>query len=159
MLKRSYQAAALIFMGLGVYILWEGLNLKYYTPIGPGAGFLPFWVGAFLTVLSLIWLVQVSRQRVSGGAAQLVPDRAGARRILSILGALTVCAALLNLLGFSLTMFGFLFFLLSALGRRSLIVTIVITAAGSFGVCYAFEHWLGVLLPKSSLALLSGLGL
>ena len=158
-MKHVYQAAALIFMGLGIYILWVGLNLKYYTKIGPGAGFLPFWVGVFLAVLSLIWLVQVSHQRVSGGADQLLPDRAGARRIRSILSALVVCTALLNLLGFTLTMFGFLFFLLSALGRRSLIVTIVMAVAGSLGVCYAFEHWLGVLLPKSSLALLSGLGL
>ena len=158
-MKRVHQIAALIFMGLGVYILWEGLNLRYYTTIGPGAGFLPFWVGAFLTVLSLIWLVQVSYRRVSCGADRLLPGRAGAGRIFSILGALVVCAALLNLLGFSLTMFGFLFFLLSALGRRSLIVTTVIAAAGSLGVCYAFEHWLGVLLPKSSLALLGGLGL
>jgi len=158
-MKHVYQTAALIFMGLGIYVLREGLNLRYYTTIGPGAGFLPFWVGAFLAVLSLIWLVQVSYQRVSGGADRLLPDRAGARRILSILSALVVCAALMNLLGFSLTMFGFLFFLLSALGRRSLIVTIVIAIAGGFGVCYAFEHWLGVLLPKSSLAFLSGFGL
>jgi hypothetical protein len=158
-MKRVYQIAAIPFIGLGFFILWESRGMKYYSSLGPGAGFLPFWVGAALTLLSLIWLVQVSCKPTAGKTDDFLPNRQGGLRIMIILGALVLCVALLNLLGFSLTMLAFLAFLLLALGRQNLIVTAIISVAGSFGVGYVFEHWLGVFLPKSSLWFLKGLGL
>lgn len=158
-MKRLYQVAALPFLGLGIFMIWESWHLKYYTKLGPGAGFLPFWVGAVLTVLSLIWLGQVSFQSVGGMPGDFIPDRKGSLRVVAIVAALVGCTLLLNFLGFSLTMMTFLAFLLCALGRQSLPVTVIIALAGSFGVSYIFEHWLGVLLPKSPIALLKSLGL
>jgi putative tricarboxylic transport membrane protein len=158
-MKRVNQIAAIPFIGLGLFILWESRGMKYYSSLGPGAGFLPFWVGAALTLLSLIWLVLVSCKPTAGKTGDFLPNRQGGLRILIILSALILCVGLLNLLGFSLTMLAFLAFLLLALGRRNLIVTAIISVAGSFGVGYVFEHWLGVFLPKSSLWFLKGLGL
>jgi len=151
--------AALPFIGLGVFIVWESRNLKYYSEFGPGAGFLPFWVGAVLTLLSLTWLGQVTFRPVADMPEVFLPGRAGTFRVLSIVMALVVCALLLDRLGFSLTMFAFLAFLLFSLGRQNLVVTIVIAVAGGFGVCFVFERWLGVFLPKSSIAFLRSLGL
>jgi putative tricarboxylic transport membrane protein len=154
-----YQGAALLFLGLGIFMIWESWNLKYYTKLGPGAGFLPFWVGAVLTVLSLIWLGQISFQSVGGIPGDFIPDRKGSLRLISIFAALVACTLLLNPLGFSLTTLAFLVFLLCMLGRPSLLLTVIIALAGSFGVSYIFQHWLGVLLPKSSIAFLKSLGL
>jgi disulfide bond formation protein DsbB len=158
-MRPLYQIAALLFLGLGVFVIWESWNLKYYTKLGPGAGFLPFWVGAVLTVLSLIWLGQVSLQSMKGMPDDFLPDRKGSLRLGSIVGALVACTLLLNSLGFSLTILAFLAFLLCALGRPNFLLTVVIALAGSFGVSYIFQHWLGVLLPKSSIAFLKSLGL
>ncbi len=158
-MKRLYQSAALLFLGLGIFIIWESWHLKYYTKLGPGAGFLPFWVGAVLAGLSLLWLGQISFQSVSGRPSDFLPDRQGSLRIIAIVAALVACTLLLNWLGFSLTMMAFLAFLLWALGRSSLLLTVIISVAGSFGVSYIFQHWLGVLLPKSPIAFLKSLGL
>jgi len=158
-MRRLYQIAALSFIFLGIFIVWESRILKYYTSLGPGAGFLPFWVGVALTLLSCVWLAQVSFQPTSNLSEGFLPNRAGGMQVLSILSALVLCVVLLNPLGFSLTMFGFLIFFLFILGRQKLVVTLVIALTGSFGVHYVFEHWLGVSLPKSSLAVLKGLGL
>jgi len=158
-MKRLYQGAALLFLGLGIFMIWESWHLKYYTKLGPGAGFLPFWVGAVLTVLSLIWLGQVSFQSVGGMPGDFIPDRKGSLRLISIVTALVACTLLLNSLGFSLTTLAFLVFLLCMLGRPSVLLTVIIALAGSFGVSYIFQHWLGVLLPKSSIAFLKSLGL
>ena len=159
MTRRLYQIAALCFLLLGVFILWESRVLKYYTSLGPGAGFLPFWVGIALIILSCVWLVRVSLEPANNLPVDFLPDRAGARRILSILSSLVFCVILLDLLGFSLTLFGFLIFLLFILGRKKLVVNLTIALAGSFGVQYVFEHWLGVILSRSSIAVLKGLGL
>ena len=158
-MRRLYQIAALGFIFLGIFIIWESRILKYYTSLGPGAGFLPFWVGIALTILSCVWLAQVSFKPAGNLSEVFLPNRAGGTRVLSILSALVLCVVLLDPLGFSLTMFGFLIFFLFILGRQKLAVTLVIALSGSFGVQYVFEHWLGVSLPKSSLAVLKGLGL
>ena len=158
-MKRINQIAALLFLALGLYMLNESRHLKVYTSLGPGAGFLPFWVGIALTLLALVWLVEVSVRRQDPRPADFVPDRAGRVRIISILGALVLCALLMDRLGFSLSMLGFLGFLLLALGRQNLGLTLIIAVAGSFGVNYVFATWLGVYLPKSSIAFLKGFGL
>ncbi len=158
-MKRLHQTAALSFVFMGILIVWESRNLKYYTSLGPGAGFLPFWVGAALTALSCIWLVQLSFGPAGNLPGRFLPDRAGGKQVLIIFGALVVCVALLAPLGFSLTMFGFMVFLLWSLGRHHPAVTLVIALAGSFGVRYVFEHWLGVALPASGIAVLKAIGL
>ncbi len=158
-MRRWYQIAALSFIFLGIFIVWESRVLKYYTSLGPGAGFLPFWVGVALTILSCVWLAQVSFEPASNLSEGFLPSRAGGRQVLSILSGLVLCVVLLGPLGFSLTMFGFLMFLLFMLGRQNLVVAMIIGLTGSFGVHYVFEHWLGVSLPRSSIAVLKGLGL
>jgi putative tricarboxylic transport membrane protein len=154
-----YQAAAISFIFLGIFIVWESRILKYYTSLGPGAGFLPFWVGVALTILSCVWLVQVSLEPARNISEGFLPNRAGGKQVLFIFSALVFCVVLLGSLGFSLTIFCFLTFLLFILGRHNLFLTLVIALIGSFGICYVFEHWLGVSLPRSSIAVLKGLGL
>jgi hypothetical protein len=64
-----------------------------------------------------------------------------------VLFALTVAAALLEPLGFRLTMLPFIAGLLLALGARSLLAVALCAVAGSFGVFHVFYHWLKVPLP------------
>jgi ABC-type transport system involved in multi-copper enzyme maturation permease subunit len=61
--------------------------------------------------------------------------------------ALAATAALLEPLGFPLTMFAALAFLLVALGQQSWFVTLAVAAAGSFGAFLLFDRWLRVTLP------------
>lgn len=159
MTRRGNQIAAICFIFLGIFIIWESRILKYYTSLGPGAGFLPFWVGVALAFLSCVWLAQVSFKPGGGLSEDFLPNRAGGIQVLLILTALVLCVVFLSLMGFSLTMFGFLLFLLLILGRQNLLLTIVIALAGSLGVHYVFEYWLGVSLPKSCIGLLKGLRL
>ena len=85
--------------------------------------------------------------------------RAGIVRILSILAALVVVAGLMNLLGFQLTMFLFMVFLLMVLGRQTLWMTLIIALVCSVGVYHLFGRYLDVQLPAASLAFLANLGL
>jgi putative tricarboxylic transport membrane protein len=77
---------------------------------------------------------------------------------LSILAALAVLGGLMNLIGFQLTMFLFLVFLLMVLGRQKLLVTLIVALSCSVGVNQVFVRYLDVPLPVASFAFLAGLG-
>jgi hypothetical protein len=52
-----------------------------------------------------------------------------------------------------------LVFVLLALGRQRLPITIAVALAGSFGAYYVFSGWLGVSLPNATIPWLADLGL
>lgn len=119
-MQRIHRTAAFTFLAFSAFVVWESWNLEYYTKLGPGPGFFPFWLGVAMGGLSLVWLVQVSRRPGRAKDGVFLPQRAGIGRILSILAALTALGALMNLLGFQLPMFLFLIFLLKVLKRQTL---------------------------------------
>jgi putative tricarboxylic transport membrane protein len=157
-LRRMYQGTAVVFLALGAYVIADARQMEYFTPIGPGAGFFPFWLGVLMVGLAAVWLGQVSFGSRPVVPPDFVPDRAGATRILVILGALVLLTAALDRLGYCLAMLAFALGLLVGVGRQSLAVSLPIALAGSFGVYYVFRYWLGVHLPPSALPILRELG-
>lgn len=158
-MQRIHQIAALLCIVGSALVVWEARNLEYYSKLGPGAGFFPFWLGTFLGVLSFVWLVQVSRQSGKPKEGTFLPKDGGIGRILSVLAALVVLGSLMNLIGFQLTMFLFLVFLLMIPGRQKLWVTLIIALLGSVGVYHVFGSYLDVPLPAASIPFLANLGL
>lgn len=157
-MQRIHQIAALLFMIGSAFVIWEALNLEYYSKLGPGAGFFPFWLGVAFGVLSLTWLSQVSRESGKPKEGAFLPKEGGTGRILSILASLVVLSCLMKVIGFQATMFLFLVFLLVVLGRQKPLVTLIIALLGSVGLYHLFVRYLDVPLPVASLAGLAKLG-
>ena len=158
-MTRVYQTAGLCFVALSAFVVWESWDLEYYTNLGPGPGFFPLWLGVVMGALSLVWLVLVFMGKGGPEDAAILPDRGGIVRILSTLAALAALAGFMNLLGFQLTMFLFLVFLLRGLGRQALWVTLVVALLGSVGVYHLFGAYLDVPLPAATVKLLAKLRL
>ena len=136
-----------------------GLGLRLEGQYGPGPGFLPFWVGVPLAILSAIWLGQVSFG--PAGAARL-PEGSGSGggiRVAAVLAALVAFAILLTPFGLTLSMLGLLLFLFFVFDRKHVVAKLIVALAGSVGTHYAFERLLRVPLPSSSLPTLRSLGL
>ncbi len=158
-MRRLYQVASLVFIAVGGYVVQEARDLTLFTELGPGPGFFPFWLGLLFMGISAAWLGQVTIQPSEPIADDLVPNRLGALRSLSIVVALVLFTLLVGTLGFKVTMLAFLLFMLFALGRQNPVLTVLISLVGSFGVFYVFKVWLNVHLPESSIELLQNLGL
>ncbi len=158
-MRRVYQIASLIFLAFSAYLVLKSRQMEYYADLGPGPGFFPFWLGALLAVLSIIWLVQVSMGPGGAIAGGFIPDRRGLVRIIAVLVTMALFGWVVDDLGFQLTMLIFLGSLLMVLGRQNLIVTAAVALGGSFGVYYVFTHWLDVQLPASSIEFLRNMGL
>jgi len=144
--------ASVVVLGLAAFLVREALQLRYYTPLGPGPGFFPFWLSILLAGLAVAMFWQATFGAPEARPEGFFADRAGYVRIVAIVAALGGVIGLMDALGFCLVMLGFYAFLLLVLGRQHPVVTGIIALAGSFGVYYVFVHWLGVPLPMGILS-------
>ncbi len=142
-----------LLLAFGGFIIHESLDHNYYgSDFGPGPGFFSFWLGILLMFLSLVQIVGTFRRPAEPLPNDFIPERAGIKRMLSILGALAASLLLMKPLGFSLTMLGFSIFLLRSLGRQSWWLTVILAVVGSFGTTYLFGL-LQVMLPRGFLGI------
>ena len=141
------------FAAVGVYVLVGSVELNLWTSLGPGPGLFPFAMGAVLVAMAALWLVQELR-RPSDTAEGV--DRG---LVAAVVLSLTILAALMDLLGFQLSMFLFLMYHLRLRGRRSWVSSLITALAGSVGAFYAFNYGLNVTLPVSAFPLLNTIGL
>lgn len=162
-MRRASLVAGIIFLAFSVTVMIASWSMEYYSSIGPGPGFFPFWLSLILTLLVVIWIIQTLRSAPKSGSkeesATLFPRGSGLLRLLSIVGALCFMIVLMEPLGFQLPMFAFLIFLLIVLGRVKIGTTIIISAIGSFGLFRVFTMLLDVQLPQSAIPFLAGIGL
>jgi putative tricarboxylic transport membrane protein len=158
-MQRIHQGAALCFTVFSAFVVWEAWNLEYYTPLGPGAGYFPLWLGILMGGLSLAWLIQISGRKGRPKEGPFLPERSGMIRLLLVLGAMVASTLVMDFLGYQLAMFLLLVFLLLVPGRQRILLTLIVALLGSVGVYHLFAGYLDVQLPKASLAVLSGLGL
>lgn len=146
-MRRPYQITGCAFLFLAGFTATESLRLRYYTPLGPGPGFFAFWLACVLAVLAIVVIGQATFGATEQMPSDFVPEKKGGLRVGAVVVALVATAALLNLLGFRMTMLAVNLFLLTVLGRHSLILTLLVSLAGSFGVFHVFSRWLMVPLP------------
>lgn len=170
-MHRPQQTAAVILLIFAAFIVWQALKLQYYTPLGPGAGFFAVWLGALLSILALVQLIQATRSArvpaaapVSSGDTeteeeQTMPGGRALLRIGAVLGALILTGLLLPVLGFQVTVFALLVFLLLGLERVRPVTTLIVALVFSVGLFQILTRYLDVELPLASLSFLKQLGL
>ena len=146
-MRRPYQIVGAAFFVLAVAFARQALGMRFYSHLGPGPGFFPFWLAVALGIISIAMIAEASFRPCEPMPDEFVPARDGVVRIFAVVAALAMTAALIEPLGFRLTMFGALVFLLAGLGGQGWRVTLAIAFVGSFGAFELFDRWLRVALP------------
>lgn len=146
-MKRPYQITASILFILSALIIYESLQLKYYTSLGPGPGFFPFWLALCLAVLSVVMFYQATFKNTDPRPDDFIDSRLGYMRALGMCVAWIWAAAMLERLGYRLTMMVFFPFLLLTLGRVRWHLIALITLLGSIVTFYVFSIHLSAPLP------------
>jgi len=152
-MNRVYLVAWTVLLLFGGFVIHESLQISYYgMDFGPGPGFFSFWLGVLVVLLSL-WEIKKTlphfRERIP---ADFLPDRAGVRRILALIGAMTAAVLLMGTLGYSLTILFFCVFLLRVLATQPWWVTVLLSLTASFGTFHGFRS-LQVFLPVGFLGI------
>lgn len=146
-MRIAWQVAGGALLALAALVAWEGVALRYWTSLGPGAGFFPLWLAGLLAALSAGMIAQARYGTPAPAPDQEPLTRAGGMRVAGVVGALVAVAALLEPLGFRLTMTALLFGLLLLLGRQRPLVAGLVALSGGFGGHALFAGLLGVPLP------------
>ena len=147
-MKRTWQVTCMAFVALSIFTMVLSFEYPYHDKLGPGPGFFPFWMSLITGILSLALFFQTTWGRSMADVnATLLPGREGARRIIVIMVGLVGCLALLDPLGFRISLLLFLLFLPFGLGMRNWWVILIFALAGSFGIFHIFYYWLKTPLP------------
>ncbi len=146
-MKRGWQAASVALAATFAYFAFESFQLSLRDALGPGPGFFPFWLGMLGAALAVFLLTQLHLDRVDLGTEALVFDRAGVRNAVLVLVGLIVATALLEVVGFRLSMLLLIPYLLVVLDVRNWVAVAICAVAGSFGVYHVFFDLLKVPLP------------
>ncbi len=157
-MQKAERIVASLCVLLGFGILWQAGRMEYLTSIGPGPGFFPWWLGLILTGLSIVWLLSATRRSAEKGEHGFFPEWRGLRRILLVTGAIIASGLAMEFVGFQLTMFFFVAFVLTTLGWRRWALTAILSSVLSFGVYHLFTRWLDVTLPQASIEILKRWG-
>ena len=137
----------IVLLAVAVLAGQEAVQLTYWTALGPGPGFFPFWLAVLLGVLSLLLCIRSLPALRHGKGEGALPDRDVMAKMAVVIGALGGVVVLLEPLGFRLTMLAMYLVVLYGLGRRDFVLSPLIALAGSFGAFHVFTHWLAVPLP------------
>lgn len=146
-MKRPYQITAVVLFMLAGLFIREALKLKLVSSVGPGPGYLPFWVSVLVALLSVVMFVQATFKPQDPMPADFMPKGRGWLSPLAILGSLVASTLLMEVVGFRLISLAVYVFLLAVLGRQKPLVTVLVSLAGSWGVYYLFNDLLMVPLP------------
>ena len=148
-MKRGWMAASGVFLALFCGTMYMASKLALLDALGPGPGFFPLILGILGAALAVVLIAQVMLQPAGAGDAGdgLVPDRAAAVRIFSIIAALAAAILALDPIGYRLTALAFITLVLLALGVRNVVAIAAVALVGSFGVFHSFFYWLKVPLP------------
>ncbi len=146
-MARSETAVAAGFGVMGLVWAVMALDLTYMGELAPGPGFLPFWLGVTLVVLSIILIARRWLARPDRPAQPLVATT-GWRKPAVVAIGLSVCIAAISWLGFLISVSLYLVSLLRFVERRSWALAVIVGVGTPLLLHVVFRAGLGVPLPR-----------
>lgn len=148
-MKRTKAIAAsagmLFWIAVGLLACYGATRLGVGSITDPGAGFIFFWSGLVLIILSL--LVFADAVRSSEDTVRQIPE-INWPKITLVLFSLLLYAFFLERLGFVLTTFVLMSFLLGCIQGAGWFRSFGIAGAAALTTYAMFELWLKIRLPK-----------
>lgn len=135
----------LVMLALSAVVVFGTWHLGYWTNTTAGPAFAPVWVAAAGTLLALLQLRSVR----SAASAEVYdwPDATGIKRVAITFFGLVAFSVLSPFLGMVPSAALFVFLFLYGLLARSLVSSLITTAATTLLIYGIFVWWLNVGLP------------
>lgn len=153
-MKKADRIFGVIGLGFSLWFYLESKKFDYLTEFTPGPGFLPYWVGVVLAILSC-WLLFDTfwRKQSKEDVTRILPKKHALYRVGFIFLMLFGVRMLMPFLGFPITICLFAAVILFSLERYSFLKSI------GYGIAYAsvtwiiFEHYMKMGFPKGFLGI------
>ena len=153
-MKKYEATSSLVWMAVGLFFCIRSIVLGLGRLQEPGPGFFPFIMSACLISFSLIHLISSLAKAGPFGLPEgksIWPERNGIIKIVSMNVLLFSFVIALNHLGFVLTAFLFMFFLLKFVEPQRWFTILYVTGLSTGLSYFIFQVWLKANLPAGFL--------
>jgi putative tricarboxylic transport membrane protein len=150
-MRNPDQSSSLFWLVIGIGIALCSLKYGFGNLHEPGPGFITFFAGAILIILSLSLFFSSYRDQKTPGRLQTLWAGLETGKVLYVIVLLVAYAFLLKSLGFLISTFFLLFLLFRVKGTyrlKSIFLMSLLVTVGSYII---FEIWLKAQLPKGIL--------
>jgi putative tricarboxylic transport membrane protein len=153
-MRKADRIFGVIGLGLSLWCYLESTKFDYMTQFTPGPGFMPFWVGVILALLSCYLLFDTFRRKAGKkDDAKILPERPALYRVGAIMLLLFGVKFSMNFLGFPLTLVLFTTAILLFLERYSVLKSVGYGIAYSAVTWFVFQYILAMGFPKGFLGI------
>ncbi len=151
---RADRISGSFWLIFSVIVCIESYGMGLGTLYRPGPGFLFFWTGIFLGIMSLLVLLKAGSSKTEGDSKRAIFGHVNLKKILVVLISVFLYTLLLEKIGFiPLTLLLFVF-LLGIIEGRGWLMTILTSVIVTFTAYLLFDTWLKTQLPKGLLGFL-----
>jgi putative tricarboxylic transport membrane protein len=147
-LNRRDLLASLFWLGISIFVCVLSVRSDVGSLHAPGPGFLPFCAAFVLGALSLVLMVTNYRGKVWQGQLSDMWKGLEWRRVLLVMVALFLYPLLLPLMGYLITTFALILFLLCLVERSKMWIEVASSLAIVLASYFIFFVLLDVKLPK-----------
>ncbi len=148
-MRRADQLTGCIVLLFSLSVMVASWRMPPSATFGPGAGFLPFWCGALLGLLSLLLIISAHWQKAFAASKRIFPRGLALVRLGAVIAGLTGYILSLESLGFLLGTALITAFLLGVVEQEKWRTTILVAILNSAGLYIVFQVLLGVNLPAN----------
>jgi len=146
--------SSLFWLAIGIGICCGAYELELGTLRDPGSGFMFFWAGFLMAVLSLGVFIQAMRKKgIPGELKKVLWTEIRWKKIVIVLAVLFLYAYFFTILGFILSTILLLIFLFKAVEPQSWTKAILGAIISTLAAYSLFHLWLGSQLPRGLLGL------
>lgn len=149
-MKKAEMITGVVLLVLSGLVIWGALEMPPSATFGPGAGFLPFWLGVLLAVLATILFVSAWRSQATEKDSEPVfPGKQALFAIAAVLGGLAGYILLIDVLGYIVDTFLFVVFLVKVVEREPWPLTLKLAVVTTAGLFITFHILLKITLPSN----------
>jgi putative tricarboxylic transport membrane protein len=136
-------AGAVLLLGLFIVVFYH--PLQYYNDLGPGAGFLPFWIGVGVMVGGVVEVIKVFRIKERTEMETFLQPRSklGFQMLVLIL----ITFLLFPLVGFSVGLSLCTAAAMRIIGKHKMMTCGVTAVISAIFIHIVFAQWLDIPLP------------
>lgn len=150
-MRNSDRISGLFWLAVSLFMCFKSFQVGVGTIRSPGAGFLPFWAGVILALLTVFLITKDLTHKEDSG--QEIPIGRVGDWVRILLFFLFVCLYVffLQRIGYLLSTFGLMFCLLGMSEKTRWWIRALFSLIISTATYLVFNSWLGVQLPAGIL--------
>jgi hypothetical protein len=142
--------SAIFFLIIGVFFSIYARSVEIGSWQEPGPGFLPFWAGMTIAIMSVVLLLK-NVKRKGPVRSSFFPESASWKRVMATFIALILYNIIFDFLGFAWTTFFFVGFLVKFIFPQSWARTLIVAVSAAIMARLLFINFLETQLPKGFL--------